>query len=170
MATLRSRCGHHILQLCFLLLLLFSSPFSQRWQIGCLLYFHTWCGLSANLECTSEMCCMWLAENMGCKNYAKNRRLHTIANNINTFESKNTLQTFIISPLNVVGLGSRYLPTMIGICLQCLGHNLALQVTVGFSKSLRSQPLISKLWIGNILTHRSELDVCNKIWPILGMM
>ena len=23
---------------------------------------HTWCGLSANLECRSEMCCMWLAE------------------------------------------------------------------------------------------------------------
>jgi len=24
-------------------------------------YFHTWCGLSANLECRYEMCCMWLA-------------------------------------------------------------------------------------------------------------
>ena len=28
---------------------------------------HTWCGLSANLECMSEMCCMRLAENTGCK-------------------------------------------------------------------------------------------------------
>ena len=35
----------------FLLLLLFSS------QIGCLPYFCTWCGPSANLECRSEMCC-----------------------------------------------------------------------------------------------------------------
>ena len=26
------------------------------------LYFHTWCGLRANLECRSEMCCMQLAE------------------------------------------------------------------------------------------------------------
>jgi len=25
-------------------------------------YFHTWCGLSANLECRSEMCCTRLAE------------------------------------------------------------------------------------------------------------
>jgi len=26
-------------------------------------YFHTWCGLSADLECMSEMCCTRLAEN-----------------------------------------------------------------------------------------------------------
>ena len=30
-------------------------------------YFHTWCGLSANLECMSEMCCTRLAGNTGCK-------------------------------------------------------------------------------------------------------
>jgi len=29
---------------------------------------HTWCGLSANLECMSEMYCTWLAENTGRKN------------------------------------------------------------------------------------------------------
>jgi len=50
----------------------FSSSFflaySQRSQIGCLPYFHTWCGLSANLECRSEVCCMRLAESTGRKN------------------------------------------------------------------------------------------------------
>jgi len=30
-------------------------------------YFHTWCDLSANLECMSEMCCTWLAGNAGRK-------------------------------------------------------------------------------------------------------
>jgi len=35
--------------------------------MSAILYFHTWCGLSANLECRSEMCCMQLAENTGCK-------------------------------------------------------------------------------------------------------
>jgi len=35
--------------------------------IGCLPYFHTWCGISANLECMSEMCCTRLAENTGRK-------------------------------------------------------------------------------------------------------
>jgi len=41
-------------------------------------YFHARCGLSANLECISEMHCTWLTENTGCKNYAKTRHLHTI--------------------------------------------------------------------------------------------
>jgi len=49
----------------------FSLAYSQPSQIGCLPYFNTWCGLSANVECRSEMCCTWLAENAGRKNYAK---------------------------------------------------------------------------------------------------
>ena len=36
---------------------------SQRPQIGCLPYFHTWCGRNANLECRSETCCARLAGN-----------------------------------------------------------------------------------------------------------
>jgi len=38
---------------------------------GCLPYFHTWCGLSANLRCRSETCCARLAENTGRKNSPK---------------------------------------------------------------------------------------------------
>jgi len=34
------------------------------------IYFYTWCGLSENLECMSEMCCMRLAENTGRKKSA----------------------------------------------------------------------------------------------------
>jgi len=45
----------------------FFLAYSQRSQIGCLPYFHTWCGLSANLECRTEMCCTRLAENTGRK-------------------------------------------------------------------------------------------------------
>jgi len=52
---------------------------SQPPQIGCLPYFHTWCGLSANLRCKSETCCTQLAENTGRKIVAKNRHLGTIA-------------------------------------------------------------------------------------------
>jgi len=44
---------------------------SQRSEIGCLPCFHTWCGLSANLECRSEMCCTRLAGNTGRKSDAK---------------------------------------------------------------------------------------------------
>jgi len=38
---------------------------------GCPPYFHTWCGLNANLRCRSETCCVRLAENTGRKNDAK---------------------------------------------------------------------------------------------------
>jgi len=77
-AALRSRFRHSILQLWFLVLPFFLA-YSQRWQIGCLSYFHTWSGLSANLECRFEMRCAQLAENTERKNYAKNRRLRTTA-------------------------------------------------------------------------------------------
>ena len=91
MAALHSRCGHYIFVLLlssswrpcnmarhyifalwflsssFFLLLLFFLAQSQRPHIGCLPYFHTCCGPTANLECTSEMCCTWLAGNTGRK-------------------------------------------------------------------------------------------------------
>jgi len=73
MAALRSRCGHYIFTLWFLLsfYLLFSLPNLSRRQIGCLPYFHTCCGLSANLGCRSEMCCKRLAEIQDAKNRQK---------------------------------------------------------------------------------------------------
>jgi len=62
------------------LLSFFFFPRLISWsEIGRLPYFHTWCGLSVNLECMSEMCCTQLAENTGRKNYAKNHHLRTIA-------------------------------------------------------------------------------------------
>jgi len=57
---------------------LFFLAYSQRPQIGCLPYFYTWRGPSANLECRSEMCCTRLAANAGPKKVAKNRHLGTI--------------------------------------------------------------------------------------------
>jgi len=48
-----------------------SSPnFSCRRLDLCMPYFQTWCGLSANLRCRSEMCFTWLAEYTGCKKLA----------------------------------------------------------------------------------------------------
>jgi len=57
----------------------FFLAYSQQSQSGCLPYFHTWCGFSANLECRSEICCTWLTRNIGRKNYAKNCHLRIIA-------------------------------------------------------------------------------------------
>jgi len=52
---------------------------SQPLQIGCLPYFHTWCGLSANLRCRPETCCTRLAANTGRKKSSKICHLGTIA-------------------------------------------------------------------------------------------
>jgi len=80
MASLRSRCRHYVFVLWFLLsLFLFFITYSQPLHIGCLPYFRRWCGLSANLECRSEICCMRLAENTGCKISPKICHLGTIA-------------------------------------------------------------------------------------------
>jgi len=81
MAALRSRCGHYILQLWFLsfFLLVPFFAYSQRSQSGCLPYFDTRCGPSANLECMSEMCCTRLAEKYRTQRSPKNRHLRTIA-------------------------------------------------------------------------------------------
>ena len=84
MAALRSRCGHYIFALWFLSSIFYLPSFlflasSQRSQTGCLPHFYTWCGLSANLECKSEMCCTRLTGNTGRKNDAKNRHLRTTA-------------------------------------------------------------------------------------------
>jgi len=46
----------------------FSCLFSAVADWMSTIYFHTWCGLSANVECRSEMCCMRLAENTPRKN------------------------------------------------------------------------------------------------------
>ena len=51
---------------CFYISFFFLAQ-SQRSQIGCLPYFHTWCGPSAYLECRSEMYCTRLAGNAGRK-------------------------------------------------------------------------------------------------------
>ena len=57
----------------------FFLAWSQRPHIGCLPYFDTWCGPSANLECRSETCCARLAENPGPKKSPKIGHLATIA-------------------------------------------------------------------------------------------
>jgi len=85
MAALWHRAGHYFsscgfyLLLSIYLLLLFFVAWSQQPQTGCLPYFNTWCGPSANLECRSETCCARHAENAGPKTSPKISHLGTIA-------------------------------------------------------------------------------------------
>ena len=70
-ATITLSIGPHssfvLFLLSFFCFLGFFLAEYQRSQTGCLPYFHTWCSLSANLECRSEMCCMRLTYNRGRK-------------------------------------------------------------------------------------------------------
>jgi len=77
MVALCNRADHYIFMLWFVLL--FFPHLISRLEIGCLPYFHTWCGPSVNLEGRSEMWCTRLAENTGRKKVAKNCHLGTIA-------------------------------------------------------------------------------------------
>ena len=59
-------CNREPLYFCPVVSIFFYLSFFllfQRPQIGCLPYFYTWRGPSANLECRSEMCCTRLAAN-----------------------------------------------------------------------------------------------------------
>ena len=61
-----------------ILFLLFLA-YSQQSQIGCLPYFHTWCGLSANLACRSLKHAARGSLKMGTQKSPKIRHLGTIA-------------------------------------------------------------------------------------------
>jgi len=59
MAALCNRAGHYIFALWFLsIFFFFFLAESHRSEIGCLPYFHTWCGLSANLASMSDARCL----------------------------------------------------------------------------------------------------------------
>jgi len=77
MADLHSRCGYYIFAMWFSSIIF--PRLSQPSQIGCLPYFHTWCGLSTNLECRSETCCTRLAVKYRTHIIAKFFHLGTIA-------------------------------------------------------------------------------------------
>jgi len=89
MVTLSNRADHiyfHPVSFFFFLFFYFLAV-SQRSEIGCPPYFHTWCGLSANLECRSEMCCMWLTVNTGRKKSPSGHHPTTLSGYIFTTEA-----------------------------------------------------------------------------------
>jgi len=133
---LPNRAGNYILQLWFLLLLSFFLACSQQLQISCLPYFHTWCGLSAYLECRSEMCCMRLAENTGCKNLASAHHHTTLSCYIFTTKAcinnwKKTCNSNISStcPHNMVNFGL----LTAEVCSECGAPQ---QISTGFASWL----------------------------------
>ena len=120
MVALWNRADHHIFALWFLLLLssfFFSSPNLSRRRLDVCHrpYFHTWCGLSANLECRSEMCCTRLAEIQDAKSRQKStsghhrsicRAISSQLRHVSTIRKKNLLSSNMSTcPHNMVNFG-----------------------------------------------------------------
>jgi len=114
-------------------------------------YFHTWCGLSANLRRRSETCCMRLAENTGRKKVAKNRHLGTIAQLCRAISSQlrhvSTIGKSLLSsnmssicPHNMVNFGpiaTEIDPVVWGSPLQISTGFASWRLVVGVSQTLR---------------------------------
>ena len=83
MVALWKRADHYIfiLFLSFFFFFFFLAD-SQRSEIECLPNFGTWCGLSANLECRSEMHCTQLAANTGRKKSPSQHHRTTLSGHI----------------------------------------------------------------------------------------
>jgi len=113
MATLWNRAGNYIFVLWFLLsifyLLLFFLTYSQPPQTGCLPYFHTWRGLSANIECRSETCRTRLAGNTG---HNKLPKIHHLGNITQLFRAISLQLTHILT-IGINLLNSNISPTSV---------------------------------------------------------
>jgi len=147
MASLRSRCGHYIFALWFLLscgfffLLLFFFPhlFSAvaEWMSTILLH-NPWCGLSANLECRSEICCM---QKMTQKSPSGHHRT-TLSDWIfaNKACSLSTIEKTVVKQQYLLHMSSQYgelRPTIGWDLLASLGHPKLGSVTARHSSSGR---------------------------------
>ena len=75
----------------------------QRSKIGCLPLYFQWCGLSANIECTSDMCCTRLAKNTGRKKSPSGHHRTTLSGDIFATNISNISST---CPHNMVNFGS----------------------------------------------------------------
>ena len=109
----------------FLLPFFFSSPNLSGRRLDVYHTSYTWCGLNANLECMSEMCCTRLAENTGCQKYrhfgtigqlcpAASSQLRHVSTIGKTLLSSNVSST---SPHNMVNFG----PLAAEICWRVWG-------------------------------------------------
>jgi len=134
----------------YLLLLCFSSPIVT----GRTLDVYTWRGLSANLECMSEMCCTLLAENTGCKNYAKNRRMGTIVQScraiysqlrhVSTIGKQPVKQQYLLHMCSQYG---EFRPTNGWDLLGSLGHGCSTEVNQTLHDVWLSLGLIHYIYI-----------------------
>jgi len=130
---------------------------SQLSEIGCLPYFHTWCGLSANLECMSEICCTWFAHNTDHKNSPSVHHRTTLSGYI--FATKACIDSWKkIVKQQYLYMSSQYelWPTNRWVLLATLGHP-SQQISTGFAS-----------WTSQVTQRRSTK--LHNIWTFPGLV
>ena len=157
MVALWNRADHRYFHAVFCSFFFFSSANLSRRRLDvCHTSMHTWCGLSANLRCRSETCCMRLAEKTECKKVAKNRHLGTIAQLCRAISSQlrhvSTIGKKLVKQRYVLHMSPQYgqlrptsgwdrLTSLGYPCkfqlVSCLGSVTARHLVVGVSQTLR---------------------------------
>ena len=114
MAALHSRSDIIFLPCGFFFFLSFFFFFLAylRGRSGCLPYFYTWCGLSANLECRSEMC--YTRGSLKIQD-AKNRHLGTITQLCRAISSQLRHVSTIVKKLLNSNTSSTCLDNMVNV-------------------------------------------------------
>ena len=140
----------------FYLLLLLSSIFFPRlisaaadWMST--IYFHTWCGPGANLECRPEMCCTQLAGNTGRKKSPFWHHRTTLSSYI--FRTKACIDNRIGCCLSAAGLQQVSRPTYLirtNVCLCIAGR----RTRVGWTRR-SAGPLAGRALAGGAAIFRS---------------
>jgi len=117
---------------------------------------YTWCGLSANLECRSEMCCTQLTGNTGRKNDAKNRHLRTIAQ---------LCQAVSLQLRHVLTIGKKNLlnSNMFSICLRNMANFGLLMAEIG-SGVWCTLANFNRFHVLALLLHRCHSLEANQTW------
>ena len=135
------RCGFYLSSSFFPRLYSFARLFSAVADWTSTIYFHTWCGLSVNLECRSGMCCTRLAGNTWRKNSPQIRLSQLCRAMSSQLKHVSTVRKKLVKQQHLFHMSSQYgegelQPTNHWDQLAVLGHPVQ-EISISFASWLR---------------------------------
>jgi len=138
-----SSCGFFF----FFLSFFYFLTYSQWSDIGCLPYFHTWCGLRANLECRSETSVVCVC----CQEVLKDMSAAGVSPDIDTFDTV----LFILTQYRRLTVVRTWSMNVLSEIRQCgLGNDM---LRVGFKLSIRAIWDVENSNSGSMKLKKSQL-------------
>jgi len=166
MAALHSRCGHSILPLWWLPFFFFPCLISAitDWMSTIL---HTRCGLSATLECRSEICCTRLTENTQRRNLSSAHHRTTLLGYI--LRHVSTIGKKIVKQLYLLHMSSQYGERRPTSSWHRLGVCDPQQILTGFASWLRYYSDVARRRSTTLSTMFGHLLGWNTIYTFFGV-